>query len=720
MIRGFYIVLFLIVGLIFGVMLAQPVLDDYGSNSSRMTVKELLSVRSSLEDSLREATNIEDSIRLYYDIYDLGPSRETRSLIFTIYDLAVRAGDEKTEFDMLRQCAVRFSDDTVIMNRALSVAQEKAKSGKSIAKETLLFVKMICTLNNIGNSVAVEAPLDAYLNNLIARYISNPPTDPYDRFEILFSICAYMGNLGEGPSIETYTEKLFEAMDALDLHTGTIRNVVFNRTADSYANLGMTRKALDTDRRLLVILDSMERQYREDGRRYRNLDGSRYRSYRRMLANASAMRRPEVERIWATICDLRDHNQDVKADMDSDARTEIYYLMATEQYDKAAPMIIDRVINNPRPLPAREILYNNLIMAAEKTGNKDLLIKAYKIYSDMLLKRLANRQAESIRELSVAYSVNDLKEENSEIQHELVQRKLKTSRAIIILSMCLVLLLGTGVFALLRQRKRREANAKTIAKMNETLLQERDKLEAMKAELIVARDEAKASDKLKTDFINNMSHEIIAPLDAIEECTQLIIDCIPDDKQTFLDKYGRVVGLNVHLVRRVVRDVLDLADLENRSMSVEISAVPMRNFGTFILDSLGDHFKKGVDLKMELTPAAEHKVIVTDKYRVGQILLNLIDNAEKFTENGSVTLILDFDEETNTAIFSVTDTGIGVPRGKEDEIFERFRQLDMNVPGVGLGLYISRLIADLIGGAIRVDETYRGGAKFDFYLPLKD
>lgn len=104
--------------------------------------------------------------------------------------------------------------------------------------------------------------------------------------------------------------------------------------------------------------------------------------------------------------------------------------------------------------------------------------------------------------------------------------------------------------------------------------------------------------------------------------------------------------------------------------------------------------------------------------RVEQVLLNLLSNAAKFTSSGSIRLQHSVDRTAKTISFIVEDTGIGIPRGKEEFIFERFEKLDYSSPGYGLGLYICRLMANILGGVIYLDPSYRHGARFIFTIPI--
>ena len=109
--------------------------------------------------------------------------------------------------------------------------------------------------------------------------------------------------------------------------------------------------------------------------------------------------------------------------------------------------------------------------------------------------------------------------------------------------------------------------------------------------------------------------------------------------------------------------------------------------------------------------------IPTDEHRITQILTNLLSNGIKFTERGHVTLFYEISTEKRLVRFTVEDTGIGIPAGQEETIFENFRQLDSTVRGTGMGLYIVRLISRLLGASVTVDSSYRQGARFVFTLP---
>ena len=181
-----------------------------------------------------------------------------------------------------------------------------------------------------------------------------------------------------------------------------------------------------------------------------------------------------------------------------------------------------------------------------------------------------------------------------------------------------------------------------------------------------------------------MSHEIKAPLSAISEYSQLIVDCIPDERRTYLDKFATIININSRLVHTLVNDVLDVAALERKEMSVNKEPVNASDICTVAIGNAfeGGRTEPGSAVQLRFVPMEPDVAILSDPQRVGQVLTNLLSNARKFTEKGTITLSYSTNPDDKTITFSVTDTGIGIPKGMEEEIFNRFRQLDHTVQGL--------------------------------------
>ena len=234
-------------------------------------------------------------------------------------------------------------------------------------------------------------------------------------------------------------------------------------------------------------------------------------------------------------------------------------------------------------------------------------------------------------------------------------------------------------------------------------------------DLKIAKDKAEQADNIKTMFMQNMSHEIRTPLNAIVGFSQVMTEMgdelSPEEKKEMSER----IRNNSDLLLTLINDILDITSIESGRYVMTMGDVKVNETMRMTLDTVAHRKASGVELKME-TDADEDMTIRTDNVRVKQVLINMLTNAEKNTEHGSITLRFSQKENPGMYTFSVTDTGIGIPRDKMDEIFERFKKLDNFKQGTGLGLNISAVIAQKLGGSIWVDREYTGGARFFFTI----
>lgn len=240
------------------------------------------------------------------------------------------------------------------------------------------------------------------------------------------------------------------------------------------------------------------------------------------------------------------------------------------------------------------------------------------------------------------------------------------------------------------------------------------KLERSEAELIKAKEIAEESNRLKSAFLANMSHEIRTPLNAIVGFTDVIaegdltVDCICE--------YNNIIKSNSMLLLRLINDILDLSRLDSDCVSLAIEDcdaidICQRAISTIDISANGNN-------KYIFKTDKKRYILKTDSQRMQQVIINLLSNATKFTENGTITVGFDVDQHANMARFSVADTGCGIPLEKQKQVFERFEKLNEYAQGTGLGLAICKLIVEKSGGKIWVDSSYTKGAKFIFTVPI--
>lgn len=236
-------------------------------------------------------------------------------------------------------------------------------------------------------------------------------------------------------------------------------------------------------------------------------------------------------------------------------------------------------------------------------------------------------------------------------------------------------------------------------------------------DLSVANDRAHESDRQKTVFIQNMSHEIRTPLNAIVGFSQLLTesgDALGDDERKDMNK---IINQNSDALNTLVNDILDLTSIESGKYVIKLESVCVNKLCHKALDDTRHRMADGVRLRLK-TDLPDSFAITTDGYRAGQVIVNMLTNAMKNTEVGNITLECSLGEHPGMITFSVADTGCGVPADMREKIFERFCKIDQFKQGTGLGLFVCRIIAAKLGGAIDIDPDYVGGARFWFALPL--
>ncbi len=331
------------------------------------------------------------------------------------------------------------------------------------------------------------------------------------------------------------------------------------------------------------------------------------------------------------------------------------------------------------------------------------------LYRDFLLEQKKEKERNEEITTSEFATMLNLQQLNAEkVRLEKISQKKQLQNTRTILFSVLGLLCIVVIF-LWQQRK---LNAKLHRAKNKLDEQNRTLIKA-EEELRKAKEVAEQSNWLKTMFIQNMSHEIRTPLNSIVGFSGVLVDML--DEKEDIGQYVALIESNSKLLLKLVGDILDISILDSE-VEIKHNAVDVNACCQASIDAAGASFDPGVRLIFE--PACDELIINSNYNYIVQVLDNLLGNASKFTHEGSVTLAYEVKKEENQLIFTVTDTGIGIPVEEQERVFERFVKLDNFSQGAGLGLSICRIVAERLGGYLRIDKGYTQGTRVIFCVSM--
>ncbi|MDE5930405.1 MAG: HAMP domain-containing histidine kinase, partial [Muribaculaceae bacterium] len=350
------------------------------------------------------------------------------------------------------------------------------------------------------------------------------------------------------------------------------------------------------------------------------------------------------------------------------------------------------------------------------TGDTEAYKTAAAMYIKLLEDYIRNRTAHNLAELTITYDLNEARSKSQKLLELQKESEARTSMQLLYYTIAIAVLMLILAVVFIYQWSRKRRNSLQLKAAIDNLKQERDTLQRVQNDLILARDQARDADRQKTDFIHMISHQVKTPLQAISEYTGLIVDCMDESKKKYLGRFAEVVKLNTELINSMINDITEVSALEADEIEVKIQPASLREICTMAIDSLRPTLNENQSIVLDTE--GDH-TIATDRRRLEQIVSNLLENAVKFSEKGVIHVAFNIDNDRNSVDISVSDHGPGIPPTKQDVIFERFVKLDSSTPGMGLGLYVTRLLVKLMGGEIHLDRSYRGGARFVVSLRAK-
>jgi PAS domain S-box-containing protein len=240
-------------------------------------------------------------------------------------------------------------------------------------------------------------------------------------------------------------------------------------------------------------------------------------------------------------------------------------------------------------------------------------------------------------------------------------------------------------------------------------------------ELIVAKDKAEESSRLKTDFLQNMSHEVRTPLNAIIGFSQ-ILDNLPELQEKH-KKYTTIIKESSIKLLNIINDVIEISQISSKHSKLRLSEFDLESLIHELKNKYENQAKdKDIYFHLDLQLVKPHLIIRTDKEKLTRILEHLLDNSLKFTPVGSI--LLSCSQEGKKLLFSIVDSGIGIDKSMQEAIFEPFRQVESgktrSYGGNGLGLSIVKEYISLLKGDLSLQSEINKGTKISFSIPIDD
>lgn len=337
-----------------------------------------------------------------------------------------------------------------------------------------------------------------------------------------------------------------------------------------------------------------------------------------------------------------------------------------------------------------------------KFGNLQLLTEKERTLRANDLLRLQNSMtSDSLNKAKVATQSLKMKAMEEEQAHKNAVQARKdaeqrTRNVMAIFFSVLVLTIAIAALVLWRNEKKNVA-----------------KLRLSNKQLTIARNEAQESEKMKGIFVENVSHEIRTPLNAIVGFSALLtspgMEMSDEEKQEFYD----TINKNSELLTAMINDLLSLSEMGS-TQKLNIADCYVNEMCRNAMMTVSNRCPKGVEMNFT-TNLDDTFIMATDERRVTQVIVNFLTNAEKYTTEGTITL--DCSKADGYLTFTVTDTGCGIPLDKQAKAFERFEKMGSFTQGIGLGLNICKMTAQLMNAKIGIDPKYTDGARFYFALP---
>lgn len=653
------------------------------SISSILSAQNMTQATDSLLHLLNTTASSEKKIQIYRDLADISiDTPDAKTYLLKMYREAEKINDKKNMLDALNDIVtgaiISYNKDSII-----KYTEYIKKIATTEEKERLLPFYHIRIFESQCFSDQKETAIKEELN-LLDSINDNVYGKIASAYTMGFSFYIH-GQFDKAlPHLENALQltKTIPEKDRYDYQRYITLNLCF-----TYAQTGKEKESIKIMENLINLVELKYKTDYEKQRPFYKIELYLLQYYSFMIGNLPYLTVEQAQDYWNRI-------QIIGKTLTNDLDRYNYYLCANNYYSnnrikRDYPKAIeanDSLIRIAKTLAPVNLpgLYNINSLLYERIKDYPNALKYLRIshqIQDSLATDVAHKQ---LNELQVKYDLNALNNEKTMLE-------VKNKQTLLIsLSILLIIVISICTYLYFSWKKEKR----------------------MKMELKVLHGKAQESEKMKQAFINSICHEIRTPLNAIVGFSDLIMN--EDIDAEMRREFPAEIQKSTVMLTGLVNSMLEVANLDVSEEKLPCEAADLKDICTQEMEQLNK--KPGIDYILDIAP--QSMIIQTNVQYLAQVIGHLLDNANKFTEEGCITLSYETDTKHENISISVTDTGCGIPKEKYEEVFNRFSKLDTFVPGNGLGLYLCRLIVKRLAGEIMIDPDYAEGTRMVVTLPI--
>lgn len=645
--------------------------------------KAFCTVKDSLLQILQEETRPAERCVIYRNLSDLGYDTpdEAKYLQLLIQEAELAGFNE-----MLPEAMGNIAMAYIVNNQFDSAAYYVERLGKLEKTEEVRSWETFLDMFRFNRTVVASGGTQV-IEETRKKLENGQDGDIYSRIRDAYVVANGLysgGRLDQAMGYAVTAEQLaatlpFKTGNNIHLYTVRLMAWILIRDQQFTEGIRWTEKYIE-------LLEKYYEQYYKAVRPYYYINSLRISAYSMLMINILAMPEEKADYYFRKVAE---YNATAVNIPDKYACSHIMYnyYVAKRDFPRALS-INDSLMAYSRIIAPYNLagLYRISSILYEYMENYEEALKALKVHYSLQDSLNLQKSDEHLNRLQVEYDVNKLNYEKSQLE---VKNK---KNILLLLSLILALLAGLCVYLYRSLRKER----------------------MMKLRLAELNIKAEESEKMKTLFIRSVCHEIRTPLNAIVGFSELL--CTSDIDEEMRQSFPEEIQKNSMLLISLVSRMLEVSELDvsNEKLPLELTDIHVVCMQS--MERLKHKEKEGISYLLDVPD--EPLMMQTNEHYLMSVIENLLDNANKFTESGSIALHYEVDREKHRVRISITDTGCGVPADMYEKVFERFSKLDSYRPGNGLGLYICRLIVKRLAGTIYIDPGYTEGTRIWVELPL--